>query len=811
MPDANEHAARPPDDRQWPPIMAMPYPTEHAARVKEPDLFRRVRDITKAMRKKGWVIPAGIRVLGGPLKGEGWSVQAWRFDTAKWTADEARKWLKDNEHPYASFEEATGEASAADDGRDIALTGTVSVTAAAAGERLPRLHIVAYTGVEMDLAGWWRPVVIHLDGLALPKTMPILANHDVTTPVGHGTPAVQSGQLELEGVVSVQDSDAGREFVASAKAGFPWQASLGAKAITVVEHGEGSEFEANGRRFKATAKGLFEVKKARLREISVVAVGADEGTQVTVAASAAPGPGGTTMDFDAWLVKHGWDAAKITDAQKKDLKAAWEADPAGGKKPDATPAPAPAPTPAPAPAAAPIQGGARTEFARIDEEAAEYRRRQAVEELALGYFRGNPGRIDEIKAIATEAIDKRWNLRDTELALVRGARMTAPDPGRAQAPAPPQSLELEAGLALAGGLTKPESHYSAEVLERASRRFRHGLGLGELIVVTARAAGWTGHTLRSDIHGALIAAFGPSRLEAAFSTVDIGGILSNVANKFLLDGFMAVERTWRNICAVRNVPDFKTATSYRLIGKDQYELVGPAGEIKHGTLGEEPFTNKADTYALMLGISRRDMINDDLGAITTVPKKLGRGSGSKINDIFWTVFLNNGAFFAAGNKNYLAGADTALSIDGLTKMEALFMDQVDADGKPTGIMPAILLVPTALSATGTQLFKSLEIRDTTATTKYPVANPHVGKFRNEVSRYLANAKYPGNSAKAWYLLADPNDLPVVEIAFLDGKEAPTIETAEADFNLLGIQMRGYHDFGVALQDPRGGVKAKGEV
>jgi hypothetical protein len=24
-------------------------------------------------------------------------------------------------------------------------------------------------------------------------------------------------------------------------------------------------------------------------------------------------------------------------------------------------------------------------------------------------------------------------------------------------------------------------------------------------------------------------------------------------------------------------------------------------------------------------------------------------------------------------------------------------------------------------------------------------------------------------------------------------------------------MRGYHDFGVALQDPRGGVKMKGEV
>ena len=39
-----------------------------------------------------------------------------------------------------------------------------------------------------------------------------------------------------------------------------------------------------------------------------------------------------------------------------------------------------------------------------------------------------------------------------------------------------------------------------------------------------------------------------------------------------------------------------------------------------------------------------------------------------------------------------------------------------------------------------------------------------GRFRVEVSRYLANAQYTGNSAKAWYLLAEPVDLPVIEMA-----------------------------------------------
>ena len=273
-------------------------------------------------------------------------------------------------------------------------------------------------------------------------------------------------------------------------------------------------------------------------------------------------------------------------------------------------------------------------------------------------------------------------------------------------------------------------------------------------------------------------AFKPE-LEAGFSTVDIGGILSNVANKFLLEGFFAVERTWRNICAVRNVSDFKTVTSYRLIGKDQYEQVPPGGELKHGTLGNETYTNKADTYGLLLSIDRRDIINDDLGAITTVPRKLGRGSGLKINDVFWATIMKNSTFFTADNKNYLAGADPALPIDGLTKAEVAFRDLTDSDGKPIGIMPAILLVPTSLSAMATQLYKSVELRDTKSDTKYPVANPHQGKFRR-VSRYLTNSHYTA-IPRCLVSVGRSGDVPGDRSRVLNGQESPTIETAEADF------------------------------
>ena len=639
------------------------------------------------------------------------------------------------------------------------LTASAVFDLEAAGEQsagLPRFRMVAYTGVPMRLADWRFPVILDLAGLAIPsQSRPIRFGHDPLSGVGHtDSIRVDQGQLVATGVVS-RDTSAAREVVVSSKNGFPWQASVGTSVEEFEFLKEGQQATVNGQQHSGP---LNVVRKATLGEISFVDLGADGATSASVAASGTPNSGDEAMDEPTNTITNPSDVPTVPVAS--------------------------------------VDAGVVANEIRA-QAAAESERIASIRQICAN-------RAPKIEA---QAIREGWSEQRTELEVLRQLRPAAPAIHAADNTV--TGAVLEAACLLTAGLSSVEASYDGQTLDRASRRFRGGIGLQELLLEAAWANGYSGRNFR-DSRAVLQSAFGRS-VEASFSTIDIGGILSNVANKFLLEGFYSVERTWRNICAVRNVSDFKTVTSYRLIGKDQYELVAPGGELKHGTLGNEQYANKADTYGLVLSIDRRDAINDDLGAITTVPRKLGRGSGLKINDVFWTTFLANSSFFTVGNKNFLSGADTALAIDGLTKAEVAFMDQVDGDGKPIGIMPAILLVPTALSVSGTQLFKSLELRDTTASTKYPVANPHQGKFRTEVSRYLANSVYTGNSAKAWYLLAEPSDLPVIEVAFLNGQESPTIESAEADFNVLGVQMRGYHDFGVALQDPRGGVKCKGEV
>jgi hypothetical protein len=669
------------------------------------------------------------------------------------------------DHPLVIRAQHAGDGDAGQKSLSLTAQAEFEFVAGASGDAgastaLPKFRMVAYTGGPMKVAGWRHPVVIDLAGLAIPsQSRPIRFGHDATAGVGHTSAvAVEDGKLVASGVIS-RDTHAAKEVVASARNGFPWQASVGASVEAFEFLRENQSATVNGREVQGP---LNIVRRATLGEISFVDLGADGGTTASIAASGEAGGAGGCHDVGA----------------------AGGAPTAGGSG---------AGTPDPV----------RDFRAQM---AAETDRVAAIRRLCAGAH----------AAIESQAIREGWDATRTELEVLRASRPKAPaGPAiHANGQAGITQKVLEAACILSGRLETPEKHCEERDLEAASRAFGRTMGLQELLLHAAWANGYSGRTFR-DWHGVMDAAFGRphDRIEASVgnSTISIAGILSNVANKFLLEGFFSVERTWRNICAVRSVTDFKTVTSYRLTGNDGYEKVAPGGEIKHGTLGEESYSNKAETYALMLSIDRTDIINDDLGAITTVPRKLGSGSGKTINEVFWAAFMANSGFFTVSNKNYISGADTVLSIDGLTKAEVTFMDQVDSDGKPIGVLPSILLVPTALSAMGSQLFKSLELRDNTANARYPVTNPHQGKFRVEVSRYLGNPKFTGNSTKAWYLLADASDLPVVEMAFLNGQESPTIETAEQTFNRLGIQMRGYHDFGVALQDPRGGVKSKGEA
>ena len=500
------------------------------------------------------------------------------------------------------------------------------------------------------------------------------------------------------------------------------------------------------------------------------------------------------MNFDQWLKAKGFDTNTITAEQRSTLEAAWKAETGNGEH-------------------QPVNASGAGDIDDVLNQAAnEQQRRERIQAAAENVLKDRPHLHKEVGKIVTSAIEAGWESQKVELELMRlnrgnGGIGVRRDRGR-------DPRMIEAALCLAGGLSNVEKVFDEQTLNAADDQFGRGLGLTETMVMFAQQNGYRGHGT-SQLRSMLQCAFA-GEIQAAggdASTFSLPGILSNVANKFLREGFDNVESTWRQIAATRSVRDFKQHTSYSLTGDFVYEQVGPDGELKHGKVGEEKYTNQAETYGRMFGISRQDIINDDLDALTAVPRRIGRGGAIKLNLVFWAEFLDNSAFFAAGNNNFKDGADTALGIDALTIAEQMFLDQTDPDGNPMGTVPQILLVPNGLNARASNLMQSTEVRPggNNAKKQQETGNPHAGKFDVVRSSYLSNANLTGNSALAWYLLANPNDVPVIEVAFLQGRQEPTVESADADFNTLGVQMRGFHDFGVKKQEPRGGVKMKGEA
>jgi hypothetical protein len=652
----------------------------------------------------------------------------------------------------------------------VAMTSSLTLLAAAKdgdGEDGPRrFQMDAYNGGLMEFYWSEDPVVVDLKGVSHNKSIPILLDHSPRDIVGHADDISNDGKaLAASGIISGAGS-AAQEVVASSDAGFPWQASIGARILETERVPKGQKVQVNGRGFEGP---LLIIRKSKLAEASFVPLGADDSTSANMAAHQTNLLGGVDMDFTEWLKAQGFDVDTLTDAQKQTLRAAFDAQNSGDPNGD------------------PI-GDSNTIIANYRQEmASEAKRIATIQRLCAGN-----------SDMAIQAIDEGWDATKVELEVLRASR-SAPNIIRGSGSAPAGCDVLEAAAIQSMGIDGSEM-FKDEILQAAHQRYHGRISLQELLLEAAWANGYSGHNFRGDMRGVL---------EAAFSSRDISGILSNIANKSMLAAFLAVEQTWRTIADISAVSDFKTHTRYRLIGTDQYEIIRPGGEIEHGTLGEDSTTIKADTYAKMFGITRQDMINDDLGILQLIPRKLGRGAGTKLNELFWTTFLDNAAFFTSGNKNYIEGAATKLSLDGLSAADEKLRDQVDHEGNPLGISGQILLVPNALRITAMQLINSTEVRNPSA--KEPTGNPFAGQLSVVSSAYLGNATYTGASTKAWYLLTNPADLATIEVAFLNGQQSPVIESADADFNRLGIQMRGYHDFGVSRQEFRAGVKSKGEA
>ena len=585
------------------------------------------------------------------------------------------------------------------------------------GDKPVRCTGVAYSGG--SFRQWWSalPCYVDLSGMRLAEQVCLMYNHSydpecrlgVIEAKNDGKTLTIDGEFDTGNILAQSIIRAGKKF--------NWQLSIGAENVKVERVDEGTVETINGNTVNGPA---LVIRESILREVSIVAIGADAKTSMEIRASLmAPEP-------DEHVVQAVAQAEPAVEIEKHETT----------------------------------------------EEDTDMN-----EELNA-----------KLNAITDGLTKLSERIEETEKRFETQASRPAPEICVRNTDDIATADVLQAAVEQAMGVEVADT----KAAEIADKKYRGQMGLKQLYTECAHAGGWNGYLNNGNLGEAV------SAIKASFSTVNLPGILSNAINKRIKAGWDYAEDSWRKIADITSVSDYKQFSTYVLNSKGDYEEVANGGTIPTGELAETGYSNQLKRYGLMFSIDEMDIINDDLNAINQRAFQFGRKASLKLNKVFWTLFQADTDFFKSANNNVVASAG-ALSADSLAKLVKAFRKQTDVNGDILGYEPRILLVPAALEVEAQKLYDDAEIRDTTASKQYLTGNPWRGKFSPVASAYLT-------SDDDYYLLADPTIAATMQVAFLNGQQAPVVESNPTNFDTFGVSYRGKFSFGVAFMDTKAGIK-----
>lgn len=298
---------------------------------------------------------------------------------------------------------------------------------------------------------------------------------------------------------------------------------------------------------------------------------------------------------------------------------------------------------------------------------------------------------------------------------------------------------------------------------------------------------------------------------ALMATSDFPNILAAGANKQLLAGYTAAPQTFRGWARRMTLSDFKTRNLLRLGMNPQLKKVNEAGEFKHGSITEGKESISLATYGIIVGFTRQLLINDDLSALTDVPRRFGNSASTLESDLVYGKLLANPALNTDSkavfhtDHNNISAVNAAPSVTTISTGRVAMAKQKDLDAVTVlNLAPNFILVPPELETTAAQLQAGF----------YPATSANVvPEFVRQLqpisearlSVGISNADIGitvSGSASAWYLAASPGQVDTIIYAVLDGQEAPFIDQ-RLGFDIDGIEIKCRHDFGCAAADYRG--------
>jgi hypothetical protein len=287
---------------------------------------------------------------------------------------------------------------------------------------------------------------------------------------------------------------------------------------------------------------------------------------------------------------------------------------------------------------------------------------------------------------------------------------------------------------------------------------------------------------------------------AMAQTSDFPLILANVGNKVMLDTYTMASPSYREWSMQTTFNDFKSHSMVSLGEFPDLSVKTETGDYDEGTIGEKGESITPNEYGRIYHISRRALINDDLGAFNVMAGRAGRRAANKENALVYGVLAANPvmsdtlALFHATHNNLAAAATTIAN--GVAAAKAAMRKQTSVGGMPLNIQPAILLVGADMEEFA-----------------YKLVSPIVPNLQANVNNFVGALRVvvdPMITGTTWYLFADPASDPVMAWGFVSGGAGPTF-ALDRRFESDSLRFRMQLDFGAGVVDYRGGYRNAGLV
>lgn len=269
---------------------------------------------------------------------------------------------------------------------------------------------------------------------------------------------------------------------------------------------------------------------------------------------------------------------------------------------------------------------------------------------------------------------------------------------------------------------------------------------------------------------------------------DFTKLLANTAEKSLLVGYEEAPETYQIWTKPGNLSDFKVADRSGLSLFSDMDVIASGSEYKFGTFNDIREQIQLLTYGKKFSISRQTIINDDLGAFTEIPRKMGRAARRKVGDLAYGVLTANAnmsdgvALFHANHAN-LAGSAAAISTASVDAARSAMGIQTDPSGNGNlNIRPTYFLVPISKDGVASvTMSNEFEIKGN-------ANDPQTANSVRNLATVVSDARLDAASATAWYLLGSQMANDTVEVAFLDGNDQPYLEE-QMGWDVDGIEYK----------------------